>query len=182
MSERYNGDHRGIGDLNLGTHIYNSRFTSEMSWDFCKVAMVIFSETSKFVCRNRIIAMYNLITGCINNRWLSNRVHLSIDEERTGETMSDNRQIFRTIRTAIRQLYSGEPKGNLARNRNTVACLIASPVGASDPAGKPGLCDFGSRRSTSRPVRASAYGEAPGATLSSLGITASESHREDRTA
>jgi hypothetical protein len=42
--------------------------------------------------------------------------------------MSDNRRIYRTIRAAIRQLYPSEPKGNLARHLNTLACLIGGIV------------------------------------------------------
>lgn len=44
--------------------------------------------------------------------------------------MSDNRRVYRTIRTAIGQLYSVEPKGNVARNMNTMAGMIAGIVQA----------------------------------------------------
>ncbi len=53
---------------------------------------------------------------------------MSIGKERTGETKCDNRRIYRTIRAAIRQLYPSEPKGNLARHLNTLACLIGGIV------------------------------------------------------
>jgi hypothetical protein len=42
--------------------------------------------------------------------------------------MSDNRRVYRTIRAAIGQLYPSEPKGNLARHLNTLACLISGIV------------------------------------------------------
>jgi hypothetical protein len=44
--------------------------------------------------------------------------------------MSDNRRVYRTIRMAIRQLYPSEPKGNFARNLNTLAAMIAGIVQA----------------------------------------------------
>jgi len=44
--------------------------------------------------------------------------------------VSDNRRVYRTIRTAIRQLYPTEPKGNFARNLNTLTALIAGIVQA----------------------------------------------------
>jgi hypothetical protein len=42
--------------------------------------------------------------------------------------MSDNRRVYRTIRTAIRQLYPDEPKRNFARNLNTLAGMITGIV------------------------------------------------------
>lgn len=42
--------------------------------------------------------------------------------------MSDNRRIYRTIRMAIEQLFPSEPKGNFARNLNTLAAMIAGIV------------------------------------------------------
>jgi hypothetical protein len=44
--------------------------------------------------------------------------------------MSDNRRIYRTIRMAIGQLYPSEPKGNFARNLNTLAAMVAGIVQA----------------------------------------------------
>jgi len=44
--------------------------------------------------------------------------------------MSDNRRIYRTIRMAIGQLYPSEPKGNIARNLNTLAAMVAGIVQA----------------------------------------------------
>jgi hypothetical protein len=44
--------------------------------------------------------------------------------------MSDNRRIYRTIRKAIGQLYPSEPKGNFARNLNTLAAMVAGIVQA----------------------------------------------------
>jgi len=44
--------------------------------------------------------------------------------------MSDNRRIYRTIRSAIGQLYPSEPKGNFARNLNTLAGMVAGIVQA----------------------------------------------------
>lgn len=42
--------------------------------------------------------------------------------------MSDNRQVYRTIKMAIQQLSPKEPKGNFARNLNTLAGLVAGIV------------------------------------------------------
>jgi hypothetical protein len=42
--------------------------------------------------------------------------------------MSDNRRIYRTIRIAIKQLFPCEPKGNFARNLNTLAAMVAGIV------------------------------------------------------
>jgi hypothetical protein len=44
--------------------------------------------------------------------------------------MSDNRRVYRTIRQAIGQLYPSEPKGNFARNLNTLAGMVAGIVQA----------------------------------------------------
>jgi len=44
--------------------------------------------------------------------------------------MSDNRRRYRAIRDAIKQLYPTEPKGNTARNLNTLAALISGIVGS----------------------------------------------------
>ena len=42
--------------------------------------------------------------------------------------MSDNRRVYRTIRMAIKQLFPFEPKGNFARNLNTLAAMVAGIV------------------------------------------------------
>lgn len=42
--------------------------------------------------------------------------------------MSDNRQVYRTIRKAIKQFYPQEPKGNFARHLNTLSALVAGIV------------------------------------------------------
>jgi hypothetical protein len=42
--------------------------------------------------------------------------------------MSDNRQVYRTIRQAIMQLYPGEAKGNTARMLTTLAALVSGIV------------------------------------------------------
>jgi hypothetical protein len=42
--------------------------------------------------------------------------------------MSDNLRVFGTIKKAVKQLYPGEPKGNLARHLNTLAAMIAGIV------------------------------------------------------
>lgn len=42
--------------------------------------------------------------------------------------MSDNRRVYRTIRTALRQLFPFEPTGNFARNLNTLAGMVAGIV------------------------------------------------------
>jgi len=42
--------------------------------------------------------------------------------------MSDNRRVYRTIRTAIWQLFPSEPKGNFARNLNTLVGMVAGIV------------------------------------------------------
>jgi hypothetical protein len=44
--------------------------------------------------------------------------------------MSDNRRVYRTIKMAIGQLYPTEPKGNFARNLNTLAAMVAGIVQA----------------------------------------------------
>jgi hypothetical protein len=44
--------------------------------------------------------------------------------------MSDNRRRHRAIKTAIKQLYPMEPKGNTARHLNTLAALISGIVGS----------------------------------------------------
>jgi hypothetical protein len=44
--------------------------------------------------------------------------------------MSDNLRRYRTIRTAIKELYPGEPRGNQARHLNTLAALISGIVGS----------------------------------------------------
>ena len=38
--------------------------------------------------------------------------------------MSDNRRTYRAIKSALRQLYPGEPQGNLARHLDTLAALV----------------------------------------------------------
>ena len=42
----------------------------------------------------------------------------------------DNRRIYRTIRMAMKQLFPTEPKGNFARNLNTLAAMVAGIVQA----------------------------------------------------
>ena len=42
--------------------------------------------------------------------------------------MSDNRRTYRAIKSAIRQLYPTEPKGNTARHLHTLAALISGIV------------------------------------------------------
>lgn len=44
--------------------------------------------------------------------------------------MSDNRRTYRAIKSAIRQLYPTEPKGNTARHLHTLAALISGIVGS----------------------------------------------------
>ena len=53
-------------------------------------------------------------------------------QERTGVAMSDNRRVYRTIRTSLRQLCPTEPKGNFARHLNTLAALVAGIVQAKN--------------------------------------------------
>ena len=42
--------------------------------------------------------------------------------------MSDNRRVYRTIRRALKGLFPTEPKGNFARNLNTLAGMVAGIV------------------------------------------------------
>jgi hypothetical protein len=42
--------------------------------------------------------------------------------------MSDNRRVYRTIRTAMKQLYPTEPKGNTGRMLTTLAALVSGIV------------------------------------------------------
>ncbi len=44
--------------------------------------------------------------------------------------MSDNRRRYRAILKAIKELYPGEPRGNLARHLHTLAALISGIVGS----------------------------------------------------
>jgi len=44
--------------------------------------------------------------------------------------MSDNRRRYRAIRKSLKELYPGEPKGNLARHLNTLAAMISGIVGS----------------------------------------------------
>jgi len=44
--------------------------------------------------------------------------------------MSDNRRRYRAVRSALKQLYPTEPKGNLARHLNTLAALVSGIVGS----------------------------------------------------
>ena len=44
--------------------------------------------------------------------------------------MSDNRHRYRTIKSAIKELYPTEPKGNTARHLHTLAALISGIVGS----------------------------------------------------
>ena len=39
--------------------------------------------------------------------------------------MSDNRRTYRAIKSALRQLYPGEPQGNLARHLDTLAAMVS---------------------------------------------------------
>lgn len=42
--------------------------------------------------------------------------------------MSDNRRVYRTISTTLKQLFPTEPQGNFARNLNTLAAMVAGIV------------------------------------------------------
>jgi hypothetical protein len=42
--------------------------------------------------------------------------------------MSDNRRVYRTIRTSLKQLFPYEPQGNFARHLNTLAALVSGIV------------------------------------------------------
>ena len=42
--------------------------------------------------------------------------------------MSDNRRTYRAIKSALRQLYPGEPQGNLARHLDTLAAMVSGIV------------------------------------------------------
>jgi len=42
--------------------------------------------------------------------------------------MSDNRRVYRTIRTTMRQLFPTEPKGNQARMLTTLAAMVSGIV------------------------------------------------------
>lgn len=42
--------------------------------------------------------------------------------------MSDNRQVYRTIRQAIMQLFPDEPKGNTARMLTTLVAMVSGIV------------------------------------------------------
>lgn len=42
--------------------------------------------------------------------------------------MSDHQRVFGSIKKAVKQLYPGEPPGNLARHLNTLAAMIAGIV------------------------------------------------------
>jgi hypothetical protein len=42
--------------------------------------------------------------------------------------MSDNLRVLNAVKKALKQLYPGEPKGNLARHLNTLAAMIAGIV------------------------------------------------------
>ena len=44
--------------------------------------------------------------------------------------MSDNRRRYRAIKTAIKQLYPTEPKGNKARHLQTLAAMVSGIVGS----------------------------------------------------
>lgn len=44
--------------------------------------------------------------------------------------MSDNRRRYRAIKTAIKQLYPTEPKGNQARHLQTLAAMVSGIVGS----------------------------------------------------
>lgn len=42
--------------------------------------------------------------------------------------MSDNRRVYRTIRTSLKQLFPIEPQGNFARHLNTLAAMVSGIV------------------------------------------------------
>jgi hypothetical protein len=42
--------------------------------------------------------------------------------------MSDSRRLYRAIRPAVKQLYPGEPQGNLARHLNTLVGMVTGIV------------------------------------------------------
>jgi len=42
--------------------------------------------------------------------------------------MSDSRRTHRAIKTKLKQLYPEEPKGNLARHLETLACMISGII------------------------------------------------------
>jgi hypothetical protein len=44
--------------------------------------------------------------------------------------MSDNITRYRQVRNALERLYPTKPKGNLARNLNTLAAMISGIVGS----------------------------------------------------
>ena len=44
--------------------------------------------------------------------------------------MSDNINRYRQVRNALERLYPTKPKGNLARNLNTLAAMISGIVGS----------------------------------------------------
>src|SRR4030043_699388 len=45
-----------------------------------------------------------------------------------SEPMSDNRRVYRTLTTSMRQLFPTEPKGNQARRLTTLAAMVSGIV------------------------------------------------------
>jgi len=46
--------------------------------------------------------------------------------------MSDNKTRYREIQTFLEKLYPTQPKGNFARNLNTLAAMISGIVGSKN--------------------------------------------------
>ena len=46
--------------------------------------------------------------------------------------MSDNKTRYREIQTSLEKLYPTQPKGNFARNLNTLAAMISGIVGSKN--------------------------------------------------
>jgi hypothetical protein len=59
---------------------------------------------------------------------IGNRVHLVFSAKKEQVPMSDNRRVYRTIITSMRQLYPKGAKGNAIRHLNTLAAMIAGIV------------------------------------------------------
>ena len=49
--------------------------------------------------------------------------------------MSDNRRRYLAMKHALKQLYTTEPQGNLARNLNTLAIAASGIVGSKSTKG-----------------------------------------------
>jgi hypothetical protein len=56
------------------------------------------------------------------------RVHYVFSAKKEQVPMSDNRRVYRTILTSLRQLYPKGAKGNVIRHLNTLAAMIAGMV------------------------------------------------------